>query len=68
MWFCIPLPICRATIDLEPKIRMADENLILVPEKKTIVSVCATNVRSYVCLFTPGTVCFSNVLYSTSFL
>jgi len=40
-----------ATIGQEPKIRMAEENFILLPKKKTIVSVCMTNVRSYVCLF-----------------
>ena len=43
--------ILRATVDLEPKIRTADENLILLPKKKTIVSVGTTNVRSYVYLF-----------------
>jgi len=43
--------IGRATIDLESKIRTAEENLILLPKKKTIVSVCTTNVTSYVCLF-----------------
>jgi len=42
--------ILRTTIDLEPKIRTAEENLILLPENKTIVSVCTTTVRSYVCL------------------
>jgi len=30
---------------------MTEKNLILLPKKKAIVSVCATNVRSYVCLF-----------------
>jgi len=29
---------------------MAMENLILFPENRTIISVCTTNVRSYVCL------------------
>jgi len=38
----------RATIDLGPKIWTAEENLILLPKNKTIVSVCTTNVRSYV--------------------
>jgi len=41
----------RATIDLEPKIRTAEESFILLPKKITIVSVCTTNVRSYVSLF-----------------
>jgi len=41
----------RATIDQESKIRTAEENVILLPKKKTIVSVCTTNVRTYVCLF-----------------
>jgi len=45
-------PIYRATIDLEPKVRTAEQNLILLPKKITNVSVCTTNVRSYVCLFT----------------
>ena len=36
---------------MKPKIRTAEENLISLPNKKTIVSVCQTNVRSYVCLF-----------------
>jgi len=40
-----------ATIDLEPKIGTAEENVILLTKKKAIVSVCTTNVRSYVCLF-----------------
>ena len=43
--------IGRATIDPEPKIRTTEEKLILLPKKKTIVSVYTTNVRSYVCLF-----------------
>jgi len=45
------LTTCKATIDLEPKVRTAEENLILLPEKKAIVSVCTTNVRSHLCLF-----------------
>ena len=40
-----------ATTDLEPKIRTAEENLIIFPKKKTIVSVRTTNVRSYICVF-----------------
>ena len=40
--------MCRATIDLKPKARTAEENLILIPKSKTIPSVCTTNVRSYV--------------------
>jgi len=43
--------IARAAIDLEPKIRTAEENLILSPKKKAIVSVCKINVPSPVCLF-----------------
>jgi len=43
--------IGRAAIDLESKIRTTEENLILLPKQKTIVSVCTTNVRSYLCLF-----------------
>ena len=43
-------PIARATIHLETKIRTADENFILLTEKKFFFSVCTTNVRSYVCL------------------
>ena len=39
------------TIDLEPKMRTAEEILILLPKKKPIVFVCMNNVRSYVCLF-----------------
>jgi len=42
--FCRSL--IRATIDLEQKIRTAEQNLILLPKEKTIVSVCTTNVRS----------------------
>jgi len=38
--------IVRATIDLEPKIRTAEQNLILLPKMKTIVCVCTTNNRS----------------------
>jgi len=38
-----------ATIDLEPKIRTA-ENLILLSKKKIIVSACTTNIP-YVCLY-----------------
>jgi len=45
------MPIARATIDLEPKIRTAKKNLILLPKKITNVSVCATYVSSYICLF-----------------
>jgi len=60
--------LIRATIDLEPKIRTDEENLIILPKKKTIVSVCTTNVRWYPCLFISGNHCFSNVLFSTSFL
>jgi len=37
--------IGRATIDLEPKLRTAVENLIILIEKKAIVFVCTTNVR-----------------------
>jgi len=48
---CVSWPIARATIDLEPKIRTAEENWIILPKKKTTVSVCMTNVRSYLCLF-----------------
>jgi len=43
--------ICRATIGLQPKIGTADENLILLPKKKTIVSVCTTNVRSCLLIY-----------------
>jgi len=43
--------IIKASIDVEPKIRTAEENLISLPNRKTIVSVCTTNVISYVCLF-----------------
>jgi len=43
--------IDRAAIDLEPKIRTAEEILIILPKNKMIVSVCTTNVRSYLCLF-----------------
>jgi len=43
-------PIARATIHLEPKIRTAEKNFILLPKKKKFFSVCTTNVRSYVCL------------------
>jgi len=56
--------ISRATIDLEPKIRTVEENLILLLKKKTIVSIWTTKVRSYVCLFISRTICFSNVLFS----
>jgi len=42
--------IGRATINLKPKIRTAEEKMISLPKKKTIVSLCTTNVRSYVCL------------------
>jgi len=41
----------RSTIDLEPKIGTAEKNLILLPKNKTVISVCTTKVRSYVCLF-----------------
>jgi len=44
-------PRSRVTIDVESKIRTAEENLISLPKKKTIVSVCTTSIRSYVCLF-----------------
>jgi len=47
---------------------MTEQNLILLYKEKTIVPVCTTNVRSEVCLLFPGTICFSNVLFSTSFL
>ena len=50
-WVVKAMRIARATIDLEPKIRTAVENLIILPKKQTIVSVCTTNVRSYLCLF-----------------
>jgi len=43
--------IIRASIDVEPKIRRAEEILISLPSRKTIVSVCTIDVRSYVCLF-----------------
>jgi len=58
--------ISWATIDLEPK--TAEENLILLPEEKTIVSVCTTNVRLHVACLSPGDICFSNVLFLTFFL
>jgi len=45
--------IARATIDLELKIRTTEENLISSPKKNTIVSVCMTDVRSYVYLQEP---------------
>jgi len=52
MWLFRPTMLTgRATIDQELKIRTVEENLILLPEKKTIVSACTTNVRLYVCLF-----------------
>jgi len=54
-------------MDLETKIRTADENLIFLPEKKTIVSVCTTDVRSYVCLFISRKHLLQNVLFSTSY-
>jgi len=41
----------RATNDLEPKIRTAEQKLVIVPKNKTIVSVFTTIVRSYICLF-----------------
>jgi len=43
--------ITRATTDLEPKIRTAEKNLILLPKKNTNISVCTTYVSSYICLF-----------------
>ena len=39
----------RSTV--EQKIRTAEENLIILLKKKTIVSVCTTNVRSHLCRF-----------------
>jgi len=38
--------VARATINLEPKIRMAYETLALLPKKKTIDSVCTTNAQT----------------------
>ena len=43
--------ICRAIIDLEPKIRTAGKNLILLPKTIRNVSVCTTYVSSYICLY-----------------
>ena len=36
--------IGRATIELQPKIGTAEQNLILLPKKKTVVSICTTIV------------------------
>jgi len=44
-------PTCRATIDLEPKIRTAEKSFILLPKRITNVFVCTTYVSSYICLF-----------------
>ena len=49
-----PLAINRATVDLQPKMRTAEENFFILPKKKTIDSVCITNFRSYLCLFIFG--------------
>jgi len=58
----------RATIDLEPKIRTAEENLNLLPKKNTIVSICTINIRSYVCLIISRNHLHHIVLFPTSFL
>ena len=50
------------------KNKEAGEILILLPEKKKIVSVCTTNVRSYVSLFISRNHLLQHVLFSTSFL
>jgi len=51
------------------KNKEAVENFIILLQKKAIVFVCTTDVRSYVCQFiSRGTILFSNVVFSTSFL
>jgi len=54
--------------DLEPKTRTAGENFILLTKKKTIASVCMTMPYCTFAYLSPGIICFSNVLFSTSFL
>ena len=60
--------IGRATIDLEPKIRTAEQNLILLPKmKKKIVFARLTSDHIFAYLF-PGTICLSSVWFSTPLL
>jgi len=59
--------INRAAIDLVPKIRKAEENLILLPNMKQLF-VCTTNVRSYTDLLESFASAFRNLLFMTSFL
>jgi len=58
--------IIRATIGLEPKIRTTGKNLILLPNKKAIVSVCTTKPDHTFAYLSSGIICFGNVLFSTS--
>ena len=69
----IAYPIGKATIDLEPKIRTEEQKLILVPKNKTTQTVSVPRLSSdhNICHFaylSPGNICFSNVLISTSLL
>ena len=60
--------IDRATIDLEPKKRTAEENLILLPKKKKLFLFARLMLDHTFAYLSPRTICFSNVLFSTSFL
>jgi len=55
--------INTATIAPEPKIRTAEQNLILLHKKETIFSVCTTNVRSHVCVFISRNDCLQQCIF-----
>jgi len=64
--YCMGSIIPRATIDLEQKIRMAEENLIFLPKiRQWFLFAKLTSDRLFSYL-SPGTICFSNVLFSNS--
>ena len=60
------LVIHRATIDLEPKIRTAEENLILLPETKQLFLFAQQTSDHMFAYLSLGTICFSYVLFSSS--
>jgi len=61
-------PWPRATINLEPKIRAAEQNLILLHKRKQLFLSARLTSHHIFAYLSPRTICFSNVLYSTSFL
>ena len=60
--------ITRAIIDLEPKIRTARKIQVYYLKRKQLFLFARLMLDHMFAYLPPGTICFSNVLFSTSFL